>query len=547
MKDQNIKTATLDHIGLVAAMCSDLDIANKIDARMGEPDPRRVVRTGTAVVAMILNGLGFTNRRLYLTHQFFHDKPIERLLGLPLTPEDITDNTLGKALDEIAEYGATKLFGEIAYEMALENKLLGEINRLDTTSVYVHGEYTKETQCPMEITYGHSKDHRPDLKQFVLSLVVNGPASIPTWYEALSGNSSDSKSFHETIASVRAFEKQIDISTKGKWIADSKLYVKEKLLKDGGFLWLTRVPETIKEARELLEKADNEMEWDEIMEGYKASACQSNYGGIQQRWLAVYSEQAFKREKVTFENQLNKQEEELKKRLWHIGNEVYRCQQDAERAISGETKKIKYFTVIHAVVEEKRYAKQGRPKEGDIKEVVGYRLQCDFVRNHDSINTMLQKKGRFILATNDMDSNSYSDSQMLIDYKNQQDVERGFRFLKDPWFMVDSVFLKSDSRITALMMVMTLCLLVYNVAQYKLRSALKKESQTLPNQLGKKIQNPTMRWIFQMMEGICLVIFYDGETKQPTKELVSNISEDRLKIIRLFGGSACKIYGLNEN
>lgn len=50
-----------------------------------------------------------------------------------------------------------------------------------------------------------------------------------------------------------------------------------------------------------------------------------------------------------------------------------------------------------------------------------------------------------------------------------------------------------------------------------------------------------------MMEGICLVLFYDGETKQPTKELVSNLSEDRLKIIRIFGGSACKIYGLNEN
>lgn len=280
MKNQNIKTATLDHIGLVAAMCKDLDIANKIDARMGEHGPRRVVRTGTAVVAMILNGLGFTNRRLYLTHQFFHDKPIERLLGLPLTPEDITDNTLGKALDEIAEYGATKLFGEIAYEITLENKLLGEINRLDTTSVYVHGEYKKETQCPMEITYGHSKDHRPDLKQFVLSLVVNGPASIPTWYEALSGNSSDSKSFHETIASVRAFEKQIDVSTKGKWIADSKLYVKEKLLKDVGFLWLTRVPETIKEARELLEKADNEMAWDEVMEGYKASASHIHHSSM---------------------------------------------------------------------------------------------------------------------------------------------------------------------------------------------------------------------------------------------------------------------------
>lgn len=75
---------------------------------------------------------------------------------------------------------------------------------------------------------------------------------------------------------------------------------------------------------------------------------------------------------------------------------------------------------------------------------------------------------------------------MLEEYKSQQKVEGGFRFLKDPWFMVDSIFLKSPLRIEALMMVMTtLCLLVYNVAQYRLREALKGKNETLPNQLNK--------------------------------------------------------------
>jgi transposase len=136
---------------------------------------------------------------------------------------------------------------------------------------------------------------------------------------------------------------------------------------------------------------------------------------------------------------------------------------------------------------------------------------------------------------------------MLKDYKDQQDVERGFRFLKDPWFMVDSIFLKSEKRISALMMVMTLCLMVYNIAQYKLRNTLKANAQTLPNQLGKQIQNPTLRWVFQLMEGIAVVLFYGKGGTQPIREVVTNLDATRLKIIRLCGRSACNIYGIIEN
>ena len=90
---------------------------------------------------MILNGLGFTNRRLYLTHQFFENKPIEILLDEAIQASDISDYTLGHALDEIADYGASRLFGEVAFEIALENNLLDSLNHLDSTSLSVHGEY----------------------------------------------------------------------------------------------------------------------------------------------------------------------------------------------------------------------------------------------------------------------------------------------------------------------------------------------------------------------------------------------------------------------
>ena len=76
----NLKTTVMDHHGLVAAVCKDLNIAKKIDARLySKVDPRRIISGGIGAVALILNGLGFTNRRLYLTPQFFESKAVDLL------------------------------------------------------------------------------------------------------------------------------------------------------------------------------------------------------------------------------------------------------------------------------------------------------------------------------------------------------------------------------------------------------------------------------------------------------------------------------------
>jgi len=179
----DIKTYAMDHHGLVAAVCKDLGIAKRIDERMKQRDPRRIVSAGTAAVAMILNELGFTNRRLYLTPQFFESK---RLLDGNITARNLDDNALGKALDEISAYGSSRLFGEVAFEIALENNLLGSLAHLDSTSMSVEGDDEKGSEeNGVKLTYGHSKDHRTDLKQVVMSLVVSGSSSVPIWMKPL--------------------------------------------------------------------------------------------------------------------------------------------------------------------------------------------------------------------------------------------------------------------------------------------------------------------------------------------------------------------------
>ena len=103
--------------------------------------------------------------------------------------------------------------------------------------------------------------------------------------------------------------------------------------------------------------------------------------------------------------------------------------------------------------------------------------------------------------------------------------------------MVSSFCVKSRRRIETLMMVMTLCLMVYNFAQFRARQALQETNETLLNQVGKPINNPTLKWIFQIMEGISIV-------KTSTEAIITNIDVLRCKIIRLFGVTACHIYGL---
>ena len=109
--------------------------------------------------------------------------------------------------------------------------------------------------------------------------------------------------------------------------------------------------------------------------------------------------------------------------------------------------------------------------------------------------------------------------------------------------MVDSIFLKNPKRIEALMMIMTLCLMVYNVGEHQLRESLDAQNDTLPNQLGKQVKTPTFRWIFQLMEGISVVRVVDAITGR-IDLFVTHIDKLQRKIIRLFGQHALEVYGI---
>ncbi|MEG4989882.1 IS1634 family transposase [Microcoleus sp. BR0-C5] len=161
-------------------------------------------------------------------------------------------------------------------------------------------------------------------------------------------------------------------------------------------------------------------------------------------------------------------------------------------------------------------------------------------RNETKVNTEIKSAGRFIIATNVLDSRLLSNDEMLREYKAQQSCERGFGFLKDPLFFADSIFLKSPERIESLGMIMGLCLLVYTLAQRQIRSALKASQSKIKNHLGKPTYRPTLRWIFQCFPSIHLVRF-EREMR------VSNSSQQREFILNLLPKDCLYYYNLLLN
>jgi transposase len=118
----------------------------------------------------------------------------------------------------------------------------------------------------------------------------------------------------------------------------------------------------------------------------------------------------------------------------------------------------------------------------------------------------------------------------------------GFRFLKDPLFFVSSLFVKKPSRIEGLLMVMTLALLVYSVAQRRMRQQLARRNETVPNHIHQPTASPTLRWVFQLWEGIHRVrVTGQGQVH----DLIEGLNEVQINILRLFGEQVCCLYQIS--
>ena len=286
MPDQpTYHSQVLDHLGLVAGMFDDLGIGEVIDRATQQNPEMRDLTVGEAVKAMGLNGLGFINQALYLVPRFFQNKPTARLISPRVTSKQLNDDALGRTLDTLYAYGVTELYSLIAVNAATRLGLRPTSMHLDTTSFHVDGRYNSDEEPDgqvVHITKGYSRDHRPDLNQVMVELMVEPQAGIPLRMAPLSGNSSDSHTFSQLIHDHLAHLHTTYGAT--YVVADSALYSEDTLgkLAQTALKWITRVPATLSEAQAALAQADPQS-MASLHEGYRYHELRSTYGGVKQR------------------------------------------------------------------------------------------------------------------------------------------------------------------------------------------------------------------------------------------------------------------------
>lgn len=528
------QSQTLDHLGLVAAMYDELGIGEVLDRLL---PPKRHVSVGQAVKAMVLNGLGFVDQRLYLTPNFFEDKPTERLVGPGIEAEQLNDDTLGRTLDELYQQGVTETYLQVAPQ-AMQRLGVGvKACHLDSTSFHTDGCYNSDTGAEegvIHITQGYSRDHRPDLNQVSLQLIVDRQAGIPLLMKPLSGNSDDKTAFRQTL---KDYLRQLQTTYPDScWIADSALYTAETLPLLSN-TWLTRVPATLKMAQALLQVVDP-AQMLPLETGVWYTPLSTTYAQVRQRWLVIYSEAAQRRVLPTVQRQWLKRSDTERKAWARLCQQAFACQPDAEQALAQFRKRLTLTTLEDAeIIPVAHYSGCGRPAKDHSSDHQTYHLQGALASRLDRFQQRLYQESSFILATNDVDANVLPDAEVLACYKGQHRVERGFRFLKDPLFMASTLYLKSPKRIMALMLVMTLCLLVYAALEYRIRQTLQHYQETFPNQQGKPIQHPTARWVFQYFTGIHLLQLPDQHT-----QLVLNLKNPHLIVLQLLGPPYQQLY-----
>lgn len=538
-----IASKQLDHHGIVAGVIADLGLQELIDSRLTQGSSTKISH-GQAIAAMLINCLGFTSRPLTLTPQFFESKAVDVLFGEAIEASDFNRHRLGRCLDAISTYGCDELFSELAQHVCRQEGISQQFISLDTSSFSVTGDYDSASDAhTIALTHGYSKAHRPDLKQMVLELLVSQDGGVPLASKSFSGNASDNAIFK---ARCEALIEQLKASEGPSYLAaDSKLYSKSNADNLSALPFITRIPRRLKEEQAVVHEALASADWAIFDEANQWACHHCTHYGITQRWLVVYSNAAHARAKKTLEKHIKKEREAINSALKQLRNQAFRCEPDARKAFTQLEKRLTFHCLVDKHIQPKaHYQSKGRPKSGELPTHYSYSATAKLAEDNAKQKQFTDEKSCYVIGTN-IAPEQLSAEQVIQAYKRQNaSIERGFRFLKDPYFFAQSFFIKKPSRLMALLMLMTLALVVYSIAQRRLRQALQENKATLSNQINQPTEKPTLRWVFQMLEGISIVYL---KTENQIKKTMTGLDQLKAKIINLFSEKIVAFYLFGKN
>jgi transposase len=258
---------------------------------------------------------------------------------------------------------------------------------------------------------------------------------------------------------------------------------------------------------------------------------------VEQRWVRIHSEPRQPHAQRTVDKQWRKQSTDAGTACKTRCRTAFACEADAQLALARFAHAVQTTLLSDSTVyPPPHYGKRGRPGPGAQPDQIVSHIAGALASRRTDRPARVDQHRCFLLATNELDEGQLSAQAVLDGDKGQARAARGFRFLKGPQFLASSLYLKKPERIMALLRVMTVCVLVYAALEYRLRTALKAHAATFPDHKGKRLQNPTARWVFHDFVGMH-VLFIPGQGL-----MILNLTDEHQHLLQLLGTRYAWLY-----
>jgi transposase len=540
-----IEVYPVHHLPIIKAYAAQLGLVDLINHCVPtEMD----VDAGTVVLGLVLDTLSGRSP-LYRLEEFFAHQDTELLLGKAFPPQAFTDDTVGRVLDRLYDFGTMRLFTACAVRAAARFGLERRYVHFDTTSRNVWGDYqcAEEHDLPFRVTYGYSKDKRPDLKQFVLSILCVDRA-VPIWGKPEDGNASDKPRNTTLLSEIAQLLARHGVAPGASlYIADAALVTEDNLAALGETLFITRLPATYNECGRVIAEAVVHNQWEEVgvlaqtpptkhRPGtfYKVAESGVTLYGKAYRAVVVHSSSQDQRRQKHLAREFQASFAALEATVREAAHQEYCCRADAEAAAAKLRAQQSAYHRVEVRVEEHPKYGPGRPrqKQPRVVKALRYGLRVALHERAEVIARKVQETGCFVLLTNvptegDM---AHRAGEVLRAYKEQHGVEQNFAFLKDP-VIVNSLFLKKPERIEALGVVLLLALLLWRVVERALRVHVETTGGTLTGWDKKETQKPTAFMMTTKFAGILVL------KVGPQRQLARPLSTVQQQYLRALGVS----------
>jgi transposase len=514
-------------------------------------DRRSRIPTATGLL-LLLKNLLISREPLYGLGEWAA-RHVPQLLGLgPDQLPSLNDDRVGRCLDRLFDADIPSFTLAVVVHAVREFEVdLDELHN-DSTTITLHGDYeaadrerTLRGRLRLAATWGHNKDHRPDLKQLLYILTVARDGAVPVQFRVQSGNTTDDRSHRDTRDFLGKLTGRCDFL----YVADCKLATTEDMayIHRHGGRFLSVLPRTRGEdAAFRAEVVAGRVHWRRVHDKY------DDEGELVDR-LSIHEPERTSAEgyRLIWYHSARKAELDAAIRQRRIERAVGRLTELREKLASPRTRhreRAKVAEAVEAILEEtgtaawitvtieerpeEMYRQQRRGRPGaDTLYVKRERKRFDLSHRVEleRLSEEARGDGIFPLISNEP---GMSAKDLLLAYKEQPMIEKRFGQLKTD-FVVAPVYLKEVSRIQALLCVYFLALLVESLLERELRRAMEREGiASVPlYPEGRACRRPTARKVIDLFEDVQRHELSAG--RRPAVVFTTRLSRLQRRILRL--------------